>query len=56
MQTKEAIEQLRTAGAVLMSGSGPTVFGIYMNQEKAKSAYRIMKQKNAETYLVKTLG
>lgn len=56
VQTKEAIEQLRTAGAVLMSGSGPTVFGIYMNQEKAKSAYRIMKQKNAETYLVKTLG
>ena len=38
---------MMSAGALgaMMSGSGPTVFGIFDNQEKARRAYRGMKGK-----------
>ena len=54
-ETKRAMESLGLANAVLMSGSGPTVFGVFMNKKKAQSAYRSMKQVNDETFLIRTL-
>ncbi len=39
-----------------MSGSGPTVFGIYSNEEQAKNAYNILKKTYQQTYLVKPLA
>lgn len=54
-ETKTAMTSLGLANAVLMSGSGPTVFGVFMNRSKAQSAYRAMKQMHDETFLVRTL-
>jgi len=53
--TKKAMEDLDLANAVLMSGSGPTVFGVFMNKKKAQSAYLWMKNIHKETYMVRTL-
>lgn len=41
-------EQMMEAGALhaMMSGSGPTVFGLFNNDEKAKRAYDKMKKNN----------
>ncbi|MCT4607118.1 MAG: 4-(cytidine 5'-diphospho)-2-C-methyl-D-erythritol kinase [Marinisporobacter sp.] len=38
----------------LMSGSGPTVFGIYKDYNKAKSAYENLSKVYNQVYLVKT--
>ena len=38
----------------LMSGSGPTVFGLYKDYTKAKSAYLKLRRIYKQTYLVKT--
>lgn len=38
----------------MMSGSGPTVFGIYLNYDEAFKGYKAIKEYNEETYLVKT--
>lgn len=38
----------------LMSGSGPSVFGIFDNESKAREAFKVLKQKFRNTYLVKT--
>jgi len=54
-ETKSAMQSLRLANAVLMSGSGPTVFGVFMNRKKAQGAYRAMKRMHDETFLVRTL-
>lgn len=40
-------------GAV-MSGSGSTTFGVFDDEEKAKSAYNKLKNKYKETYVAKT--
>ncbi|MBQ4504479.1 MAG: hypothetical protein II983_02305, partial [Firmicutes bacterium] len=53
--TKKAMEDLDLANAVLMSGSGPTVFGVFLNKKKAQSAYLWMKNIHKETYMVRTL-
>ena len=53
--TKKAMEDLDVANAVLMSGSGPTVFGIFMDKKKAEAAYLWMKPMHKETFLVRTL-
>jgi len=37
-----------------MSGSGPTVFAIYTNKEKARLAVDYLKQINRDTYLTRT--
>ncbi|MCQ2509974.1 MAG: 4-(cytidine 5'-diphospho)-2-C-methyl-D-erythritol kinase [Lachnospiraceae bacterium] len=42
-EIKETIRQAGTMG-VLMSGSGPTVFGIFNNQENAEKALQIMEE------------
>ncbi|AKL97137.1 4-diphosphocytidyl-2-C-methyl-D-erythritol kinase IspE [Clostridium aceticum] len=38
----------------MMSGSGPTVFGIFKNYEKAKAAYENLRIINRQTYLVQS--
>ena len=52
---KEYKEILSQKGAVLsmMSGSGPTVFGIFDNETKAQNAYNIMKELTKDTFLLK---
>ncbi len=40
--------------ASLMSGSGPTVFGVFKDYDRGKSAYVNLKKTYNETYLVKT--
>ena len=42
------------ADAALMSGSGPTVFGIFENSENAKKAYGYFKENYNDTFLTKT--
>ncbi len=39
----------------LMSGSGPTIFGLFVDKTSAERAYEAMKKVNADTYLVQTL-
>ena len=53
--TKKAMEDLDVASAVLMSGSGPTVFGVFFDKKRAESAYLWMKPMHKETFLVRTL-
>ncbi len=53
--TKNKIVQEGKAYKVLMSGSGPTVFGLYTNKRKGKSAYSKLKLMNGDTFFVKTL-
>lgn len=40
----------------LMSGSGPSVFGIFDNENNLENAYKIMKEKYKQTYLTSTLN
>lgn len=42
------------ASLALMSGSGPTIFGIFENEENAKNAYNSFKNKFKETILTKS--
>ncbi len=53
---KELKHKLMEYGALgsLMSGSGPSVFGIFDDTEKVYSAYDSMKSYSHETFLVKT--
>lgn len=44
------------AGAVLMSGSGPSVFAIFDDRQKLDGAYKIMKEKYKQTYLTSTIN
>ena len=39
----------------MMSGSGPTVFGIFDDEEKAKSAFNILKKSKHDCYLTYTV-
>lgn len=50
---KRKIQQYGALG-VMMSGSGPTVFGIFSHYEKAHKAEKHMKKIYQQTYLVKT--
>lgn len=40
---------------VLMSGSGPTVYGVYFDKSKADEAYCLMKPLSKEVYLTRTM-
>jgi len=39
-----------------MSGSGPTVFGIFREETAAKAALTALKQRYPQTYLAKPVG
>ena len=51
-------EQLRALGALnaAMSGSGPTVFGIFEEEKAAKNAIEQLKQAYHQTFLAKPVG
>ena len=53
---KRQLRRLRAAG-VLMSGSGPTVFGLFLHLEKAQRAAQTLRQehKDWEVWVVKVL-
>jgi 4-diphosphocytidyl-2-C-methyl-D-erythritol kinase len=55
MYTKNKIIQEGKAYKALMSGSGPTVFGLYTSKRKGMAAYSKLKTLNKETFLIKTL-
>ena len=54
---KQIIKELIENGALNASitGKGPTVFGIFETEEKAKKAYEKLKSKYPLTYLTKTI-
>lgn len=53
---KEVRRKIQESGAVgvLMSGTGPTVFGIFKSYDKGLQAYKNLKKVYSQTYLVKT--
>ncbi|WP_027400310.1 4-(cytidine 5'-diphospho)-2-C-methyl-D-erythritol kinase [Anaerovorax odorimutans] len=53
--TKNKFEEIQKGHKALMSGSGPTVFSLYFNKNKAKRIYSKLKEINDETFLVKLL-
>lgn len=55
MYTKNKIVQEGKAYKALMSGSGPTVFGLYTSKRKGMEAYLKLKRLNKETFLIRTL-
>lgn len=52
-EIKKKMIEYNALGA-MMSGSGPTVFGIYKNYERAKSAYEHLSLFYKQTYMVQT--
>lgn len=52
-EIKRKMMEYNALGA-MMSGSGPTVFGIYKSYEKAKSAYEHLSLFYKQTYMVQT--
>lgn len=55
MYTKNKIEEQGKGHKALMSGSGPTIFSLYSNKNKAKITFGKLKDLNNETFLVKCL-
>lgn len=55
MYTKNKIVREGKAYKALMSGSGPTVFGLYTSKRKGSAAFKKLKTLNKETFLVRTL-
>lgn len=52
--TKNKMMDAQPGATVLMSGSGPTVFGIFKDKADAESVYTAMKPVNRETFLTET--
>ena len=52
--TKNKMQGLCNRGQVLMSGSGPTVFGLCKSSEDARSVCREMKAENRESFWTRT--
>lgn len=54
---EEIKKKLRETGAdaVLMSGSGPTVYAVYFDRKKAENAYRKVRFLCRETFITRTL-
>lgn len=52
---KEIMRRDTAAAAVLMSGSGPTVYGVYFDRNEAERAYNEMKPLSREVYLTRTM-
>lgn len=54
MNTKRKMQELLGAENVLMSGSGPTVFGICRTREQAQQVCREMEKYNKESFWTRT--
>ncbi len=53
--TKKLMQKKCPEAKVIMSGSGPSVFGIATREELLIDGYRELKKKNKETYMTKTI-
>lgn len=53
--TKSVMKEKCPNAVVLMSGSGPTVFGLAPNEKDLLSGFDTLKQKNRETYITRTM-
>jgi len=49
-------KMMKSYGAIgtLMSGSGPSVYGLFVRKDQAKAAYQNFKKVNKQTYLVRS--
>ena len=56
MYTKNKIEELGHAEKVLMSGSGPTVFALYFDENGIEDDFEVLKGMNEETFITETLA
>lgn len=54
-RTKEKMIKNCPDAKVLMSGSGPSIFALAESKENLKEGYRILKDRNKETYLTRTI-
>ena len=54
MYTKNKVERLFNEEAVVMSGSGPTIFALCRNRGEAQRAYEELKAYNKETFWTRT--
>ncbi len=54
-EVKRKIQQCGATG-VMMSGSGPTVFGLFTHYDRAQKAEKQLRKWYQQTYLVKTFG
>ena len=54
MYTKNNVERLFGEKAVLMSGSGPTIFALCKSRDEAQRAYEELKEYNKETFWTRT--
>lgn len=54
-KTKEKMQELCKKGFVMMSGSGPTIFGIVPNRQELEEGYKKLKSINKETYITRTM-
>lgn len=54
MYTKNKLQKLCDPQCVLMSGSGPTVFGLCINIEQSKQICREMLKENSESFWTRT--
>lgn len=53
--TKTKMQEVCPNAKVLMSGSGPTIFGIVSSKEELEHGYEIMRKVNEETFKTRTL-
>lgn len=53
-EIKERLIELGASGS-LMSGSGPSVFGLFMDRQSAESTYNLIKGSEWDCFLVQTL-
>ncbi|MGI6721319.1 MAG: 4-(cytidine 5'-diphospho)-2-C-methyl-D-erythritol kinase [Anaerovoracaceae bacterium] len=56
MYTKNKMREVADSAAVLMSGSGPTVFALTDDPEEKKRIFEALKSVNKETYSTETAG
>ncbi len=54
-KARECLMRLGAAGSI-MSGSGPTVFGVFTDKKRAEKAYESINNPSWQCYLTKTIG
>lgn len=54
MNAKDRIKSISGSQGVLMSGSGPTIYGLYLEEEAALQCYEKIKNEFRETFLTRT--
>ncbi len=52
--TKDAMLKTENYEKVMMSGTGPTIFGVFREEKSAQKAFELMKKINKETFITHT--